>query len=211
MKLFNAITASAFLGTLGACSLSPELSRTNLEGQWSYNCVQNSGEEILYTVSLNGGNSSEVIFGSRDLPKEFQTSISSSQIELTSLDGRVNVKIDRATENQPENVDREKNYSLGKPVPFLKNDSGFKVDGTCRLKWWDNAKTAESREQYKANQKTRNVVNISRCESKLKSMLKDPGSYQRIEASPESYWVDFTYRAKNSFGGYNVEQWRCNV
>ena len=211
MKLFFAISASAFVGVLGACSFTPELSKVGIDGDWSYNCVQNSGEEILYTISLNGGNSSELILGSGGELKKFRTSISSSKIKLTSLDGKVEVNIDPTQEEQPETIDRDSNYSLGKPVPYSKNDSGFTSYGTCRHKWWDNAKTAESREQYKANQKIRNAVNVSQCERKLKSMLKDPGSYQRIEATPESYWVDFTYRAKNSFGGYNVEQWRCDV
>merc|ERR1712096_189603 len=110
MKLFTAIASAAVVGTLGACSLVPELSSTNPEGDWNYSCLLDSGEDILYHVRLNGGNSSEVNFGSevipmsiseklrQQLPREFQTRIISNQIELTSLDGKTKVLIEQASE-----------------------------------------------------------------------------------------------------------------
>ena len=69
--------------------------------------------------------------------------------------------------------------------------------------------SCHSMSNYKSSDSDEDLRRFN-CEQELKQMLKDPNSYQRIDiVDMDNGPVIIKYRAKNSFGGYNIESYTC--
>lgn len=85
----------------------------------------------------------------------------------------------------------------------------------------DTAMAEQKKENamYEQAQKEKRRCKLAMCEveRKLKEVLRDPDSYERINYSSElnkedsCYIVTIRYRAKNGFGGYNVSAIEAEV
>lgn len=72
-------------------------------------------------------------------------------------------------------------------------------------------KKEDAKREQAEKEESKRIRAMCVVESKLKDALRDPDSYERIEYSSvlnkedSCYIVAIKYRAKNGFGGYNVE------
>lgn len=97
------------------------------------------------------------------------------------------------------------------PIEKIVSDTKFEVEKIKINRLIDEA--LDRGEKQKGNPKIMNSPwdsSVAQVQNYLKKNLKDPGSYESIEwskvnNSKDGYWVRHKYRAKNSLGGFVIE------